>query len=1032
MALVCIIGTSLNLFSQTLPSYIKEGHAWQFPLEMNAIYADLVSAPHIDARHSEQGAILDIPLFGAGKTALQLFADPICEAKMLEKYSEIHSYKIYDPNKNISGRMTLTPKGINGLVYVDELAIFVESLGNGSHISYLYEKSQYDCMVDRATDMMQLDSRTTQLSYDGDTRQYSIAIASSGEWSAARNSHQPTIQADIVTYINELNAIYERELNVRFSLTPNNDNLIFYDAAADGLDPNNRTTSAQNVISSIIPANEYDIGHVFYEISHSGGGYVGSGVAGLNVVCNDNRKAEGWTGMGGNYSTMAFMDIFAHEVAHQFGATHSFYGTSNFCAGSQRTAGAGYEPGSGNSMMSYEGSCGANGGCTNQNISPYATSPYFHVNSLHQIRNNINAYGCHSILAKTNSAPVVTVPGNKYIPKNTAFTLEGSATDADGDPISYHWEEYDTDSQVLSCPNGAPNDAANSTTAPLFRSVDPSSNGNVRTFPRWADITSNTQTMGEILPNVARDIKMRLTARDGRGGVTSEEMTLTVTDAGPLVVTIANSGQPTYLANQNVTVTWNSNNTELAPINATTVDILLSTDGGLTYPHNLATAVSNDGSHTVTIPTAQTNAGRIMVKAHNNYFFDINDVDIKILGACSANAGNIIDDEMIQTEPGNAILNMQLYAGEEFSSYTGTLDANDAIGNLNCRNNSTNGCAAFGNQVRYETIKYRTDRSENYTVTDSAPFPFITNLYDGTYIPNNSCQNWLASNSVYTTSISPLYEFTILHDKNKVYELKMSSFNLSSLGNYSIGYTQANNGKLYRVDNILQEGYDYTFIIIDGQNNIRGIDTGPDLSNANVYGAGVYTIKGISYQAGIDLSPYTNGSLTQLENDITNGTLCGNLSGNSKTINLAGDCLPNVMVTSAADSGTNSLRQAIADACPGAQITIASSVPTITLDTEINITQAISITGNDNNGTYTSIRGTWSTRLFNIASGAQLTLNQLRLAEGYHATDGGAFYNSGTTILNNCLLESNYSVSNLRAFSGNGIVKLNTGTTTIK
>ena len=48
-----------------------------------------------------------------------------------------------------------------------------------------------------------------------------------------------------------------------------------------------------------------------------------------------------------------------------------------------------------------------------------------------------------TVSATGNHPPVVTVPGGSTIPLRTPFALTGSATDEDGDPIYYSWEQND-------------------------------------------------------------------------------------------------------------------------------------------------------------------------------------------------------------------------------------------------------------------------------------------------------------------------------------------------------------------------------------------------------------------------------------------------------------------------------------------------------------------------------------------------------------------------------------------------------------
>ena len=77
-------------------------------------------------------------------------------------------------------------------------------------------------------------------------------------------------------------------------------------------------------------------------------------------------------------------------------------------------------------------------------------------------------------------------------------------------------------------------------------------------------------------------------------------------------------------------ITWNVVDTSKLPINAETVDILLSTDGGVTFATSLATAVPNNGSYNVLVPGVATSNARIMVKATDNIFFAVNTSDFSI------------------------------------------------------------------------------------------------------------------------------------------------------------------------------------------------------------------------------------------------------------------------------------------------------------------------------------------------------------------------------------------------------------------
>src|SRR4029453_11244429 len=111
------------------------------------------------------------------------------------------------------------------------------------------------------------------------------------------------------------------------------------------------------------------------------------------------------------------------------------------CGGGNRAASAAYEPGSGTTIMAYAGICGAD------NTQAHS-DPYFHAKSLEEINTWLEGNGgaCTVETASTDATPVIdtgSLPPEVTIPIHTPFALSGSATDADGDALTYNWEQYD-------------------------------------------------------------------------------------------------------------------------------------------------------------------------------------------------------------------------------------------------------------------------------------------------------------------------------------------------------------------------------------------------------------------------------------------------------------------------------------------------------------------------------------------------------------------------------------------------------------
>lgn len=508
-------------------------------------------------------------------------------------------------------------------------------------------------------------------------RIFRFAVACTGEYAkAATGLATPTVAqalSAIVTSVNRVNGVYEQEVAVRLILVPTETNVIFTNPTTDPFTGNNDAYTlideSQAQIDALIGNANYDIGHTF----STGGG----GLAGLGVICSTGNKGSGITGSSNPVGDPYDIDYVAHEVGHQFGGPHTFNAITGNCAGN-RSASNAVEPGSGVTIMAYAGICGSVNDLAPNSI------PTFHTKSFQSITTKVQSTTCQVTTPVANTAPVVNAGNDYTIPKGTPFKLTGSATDAQNNALTYSWEQNDV--------GPAGNWNAPTGNAAIFRSFVPVTVP-YRYFPKITDVINNTMTRGEILPSYARTMEFRLTVRDnnpGCAGVANDDAIVTVDgNSGPFTVTTPTTAV-TWTGNTTQTITWNVANTTAAPVSCANVSILLSTDGGLTYPTTIIASTPNDGSETIIVPNVTTAQARIMVAGQGNVFYNINPVNFaidKVLGVSEVVGSK--DVFVVYPNPSKGLLNIKFTNSNEnydimvydasgrvaFSKLNNTLDA---------------------------------------------------------------------------------------------------------------------------------------------------------------------------------------------------------------------------------------------------------------------------------------------------------------------------------------------------------------------
>lgn len=558
------------------------------------------------------------------KGKIVLFAvteTPVFSKELSEKYPAIKSYSGYSLKNNKERlRFSVSHRGVQGMiVHSDNKGnTYLQKAGENRYIVYNRDddglvSKEFICAT-KGSITQELSGLAAKPVDDQVLRKLRLAISASGEYTEYHGGTVADALSAINATITRVNQIFESDLGVTLELIANNDKIIYTDGETDPYD-GNLNTQVQGVITDSIGAPNYDVGHLFHkDVDGGNAGFVGA-------VCDDNRKGSGYASSQNPVGDTFDLDYVAHEMGHQFGANHTWSFESE---GTQVQA----EPGSGTTIMGYAGITGVNNVALNGD-------DYFHYYSILQISDYLKTISCAEEISLTNTPPVITSTGNFIIPKSTAFTLTGSATDIDvGDVLTYAWEQID-DGVVTQATFGPTNPSGAN-----FRSQRPTTNP-TRYFPDISNVLTGNLTQTnpavnsawETVSDVEREFNFAFTVRDnaiGGGQVVSDLINVSVVDnAGPFQMTSQSTSQ-IYTAGTVQNITWDVANTNKAPINSLAVDILLSIDGGMTFPIILAGDVPNDGNHKIVLPGSPTTMARIMVKAKNNIFYTVNASDFTI------------------------------------------------------------------------------------------------------------------------------------------------------------------------------------------------------------------------------------------------------------------------------------------------------------------------------------------------------------------------------------------------------------------
>lgn len=614
---------------------IHQGKVHYFVLNQSSFHADVKKAS-LRTSNKTEAVVIKMPGSNGEIERFKLYEAPVFAEELALKYPNIKSYVGFGldtPGARL--RMSSSPEGIQTMItYIDKPSVFMEPIEKGTISYVLYESESREkdekliCQtIDKYNEDISEKSTFSKLDEGGANdrtlQKFRIAISVTGEYT---NYHGGTVAgalAAINATLTRVNEIFETDMAVTFELIANNNLIVYTNASTDPYsDANTGTdgawsTEVQSTLNSVIGSANYDIGHLF------GASGAGGNAGCIGCVCNNNSKGSAFSSPANGIpqGDLFDLDFVTHEIGHQMGANHTW-------AFQNEGTGVQSEPGSGTTIMAYAGLEGPNNVELN-------SDNYFHFHSIRQILSNLNTKNCQTTETIANNPPNANAGSNYSIPKSTPYVLRGSATDSDsGDILSYCWEQID--SGVTNYLNFGPTLVSGS----MNRSLPPESSP-IRYIPRFSSVlegnveqTNPTLSSDwETVASVSRQLNWALTVRDrspsssNLGQSSYDTMQITVEDVTPFTV----ENPISWAQGSTQTINWVVGETSNGTINCQSVNILLSTDGGLSFSTTIASNTPNDGSYDYTVPTlTDTDQARILVEAADNIFYDVSNFNFSI------------------------------------------------------------------------------------------------------------------------------------------------------------------------------------------------------------------------------------------------------------------------------------------------------------------------------------------------------------------------------------------------------------------
>ena len=639
---------------------ISQNFWYNFRFENNSLVSDfdqshfvsaLDQAPNVSSR-IPSNVILEIPTYNNTNKTFQYFETDVMPLSLKMRYPNIKSYVgIGVENPSHRSSLVLFENGLFGLV-IDEKGksyIKVDKYQQGTikdHESlsvenYQCETNYYPGFSRDINDDLFWDCiGTDQPCFPVGSMLTTYRFAGIMSERATNEVADGTIEGGLAwmtAMVNQINLLWIRELGFKLEMVENSDLLIFTD---DNPAPNMFQQDSSCHSSGDPKYCELEEVKPYLEsVIGPGGDDTPQNERTWEYGAHfDTRYNGGVAYMPGSTSTNnPNYEVFNHEIGHNLGSPHNISIESGWRCSIGGTI-------MGSRVRTLEGFSG-------DQYSSHTIELAMNYRNDQMIYQDLGIWGGNYVTGAYeeetgNLIPDLIVPESGFIiPKETPFILEGTSSPYHPD-YTFSWEQNDASDESFSMnplesslPFFLPDKG------PLFATVDPTTSGYKRYFPAIETILNNnydteindygTILTVEKLPFSSRQMNMRLIVRTNdpfAGSLNHKNVEFFVAGtAGPFRIT-SQMDSTVWEVGSEQEITWNVANTnDPDSVNCQTIDLILSLNGGENFDLTLADSIPNNGSYTITIPPLPpTVSGRIMIRANDNIFFDINNGNITI------------------------------------------------------------------------------------------------------------------------------------------------------------------------------------------------------------------------------------------------------------------------------------------------------------------------------------------------------------------------------------------------------------------